>query len=214
VESDASEQNVLSIYQTLSLAVSLLEAASFLRKAGLLRELAATMEVRASVYLDGCLNTPHRPKDGQFVLTVDPATGGTQRLFIAWGSHYGQPLSVALPAGLMLRAYQHLNDPRCLDWTTDAARYLLGSPWPDNQPVVARDPGQALELLVNLLAVTGDREWQDGADKLAAVVLARYCDQLLPRGATGIDWYEAQMGTGALLLGLARYARAEPPASA
>jgi len=198
VEVQEPEQKWLAVGQTLSLAVSLLEAASFLRRAKLLDELTAIMWERARIYLEGCLHAP------QFAAAIDPVTGEAHRQFIGWGSHYGQPQSVGLPAGLMLRAYRHLQEPRCLEWAAQAARFLMNCPWPDEQPVVARDPGQALELLANLYAVTGERTWLTHAEKLTATVLARYGDQLLPRGATGIEWYEAQMGTGALLLGLAR----------
>jgi hypothetical protein len=213
VETDAPEQESLSVYQTLALAVSLMEAAKFLEQAGLLHDLATTMQERARVYLDGCLNAPHRPTEGRFVQSLEPVSGEPRRWFIAWGSHYGQPMSVAMPAGLMLRAYGLLNDPRCLEWAAQAAGYLVRSPWPDDQPVVARDPGQALELLTELAETTGDRQWLTEAANLAATALARYCDQPLPRGATGIDWYEAQMGAGALLLGLARCAFTESDAS-
>ena len=65
-------------------------------------------------------------------------------------------------------------------------------------------PGLVIDLLADLHAVTGDEEWYDDALSIATVVLDSYLDTTLPRGATGIDRYESQLGTGHLLHALAR----------
>ena len=64
----------------------------------------------------------------------------------------------------------------------------------------------ALGLLADLFDMTGERRWLDGGLDLAKELIDRCFDRPLPRGATGIDWYESQMGPSFLLHGLARVA--------
>ena len=82
-------------------------------------------------------------------------------------------------------------------------------PFPDDAAVPAMDAGLGLELFADLYAITQEGRWLDLGLRMAAELVERYCDGLLPRGAAGIDWYESQMGPSFLLHGLARIALME-----
>jgi len=71
--------------------------------------------------------------------------------------------------------------------------------------VPAMDAGMGLGLLADLYEITGDRVWLEGGLSCAETIAGIYFDDApLPRGASGIEWYESQMGPGFLLHGLAR----------
>ena len=72
--------------------------------------------------------------------------------------------------------------------------------------IPARDAGEALALLLDLCGATGEALWLDEAQALGTKLLDTYFESTLPRGAAGIDWYEAQLGTGILLHSLGRCA--------
>jgi hypothetical protein len=111
--------------------------------------------------------------------------------------------------GLMaLATARHMDDPRLVELAADIARAYLGEPFPEDINVPAKDAGLAIGLLAELPVKTGEEAWLEGAFHLAEAHAPRYLDHRLPRGASGIDWYESQMLPGHLLTGLARAALA------
>jgi hypothetical protein len=201
LQGDAPDANVAG--QTLSLATSLLESAKILE----VKEpaLAGLMRNRASAYLDGFFHAPHDLGNGVFVLTSTLSTNAVKTAMPVWGSKYGTwPASyVALTC---LCAWRLTGDPRLLDWAETVGRAYLRTPFPGDQAVPAMDSGLAVGLLADLYDITDRAEWIDGALTLADSLVPIYLDAPLPRGASGIDWYESQMGPGFLLHGLARTA--------
>ena len=79
-------------------------------------------------------------------------------------------------------------------------------PLPSSVNVPAMDAGLGLGLLADLYELTSEPRWLDAALQLSARLLDVYFQRVLPAGASGIDWYESQMGPGFLLHGLARTA--------
>lgn len=72
--------------------------------------------------------------------------------------------------------------------------------------IPASDAGLTLELFADLYDITGESVWLEGGIELAETVLDIYFPETLPFGASGIDWYESQMGAAFLIHGLARVA--------
>ena len=75
--------------------------------------------------------------------------------------------------------------------------------------IPASDAGLTLELFADLYDITGESVWLEGGRQLAETVLDIYFPETLPFGASGIDWYESQMGAAYLIHGLARVALVE-----
>lgn len=192
--------------QTLSLGVSLLESAELLD--GRESSLAGEMRRDALGYLDAFLAGPHEPDRGIFVIQSDRATGAATGAMPIWGSRYGLwPAScVALIA---LRGHALADHGGLLAWAEAVARAAARTGFPDGAPVPAMDAGLTLGLFAELHALTRRDEWLSHGRRLAAVLLPAYCDEALPRGATGIDAYDSQMGPGFLLHALARLALLE-----
>ena len=200
-ESDTKFYNVNAPGQTLSLAASLLESAQMLEKRQ--SELCQEMRRRASAYIDGFFEAPHVPEDGVFVILSRRDDNSVAQSMPVWGSVYGV-WPASYPALTALCAYRLTNENRLLDWAISVGEAYLQIPFPADTAVPAMDVGSGLGLLADLYDLTGERKWMDGFQKLAGILLGRYCDQSLPRGAAGIDWYESQMGPGFLLHALAR----------
>ena len=72
--------------------------------------------------------------------------------------------------------------------------------------IPASDAGLVLELFADLYDITSESVWLEGGIQLAGIVLDVYFPETLPFGASGIDWYESQMGPAFLIHGLARVA--------
>ena len=72
--------------------------------------------------------------------------------------------------------------------------------------IPASDAGLTLELFADLYDITGESVWLEGGLQLAETVLDIYFRETLPFGASGIDWYESQMGPAYLIHSLARVA--------
>ena len=195
--------------QTLSLAVSLLEAAPLLAEDQ--PELAATMRERAAVYIEGFLRAPHDLDAGVFVILSKSHDNSLHQQMPIWGSVYGVwPASyVALTC---LLGYRQTGDQRLLAWACAVGRRYQSEPIPESVQAPAMDAGLGLGLLADLYDVTGDDAWLRAARQLAESLLATYYPGVagdtasLPVGASGIDWYESQMGPGFLLHALARTA--------
>jgi hypothetical protein len=196
----AAKFRVYSPAQTLSLAVSLLESAELLEATQ--PTLAGELRQRAAVYIDGFCSAPHDLKRGVFLLNLrEQGHAG----MAAWGSRYGEwPL--AYVALFCLRGYRLTGDARLRDWSLAAGAVYCREAFPDGVAVPAMDAGLALGLLADLYDLTEDARWHDAGFALAATLMDRYLDAVLPRGSAGIDWYESQMGPAFLLHGLARLA--------
>ena len=196
--------------QTLSLAASLFESADLL--AALEPDLARTMRERAHAYAEGFFAAPHDPSSGVFVILSKQGSGEIVEAMPVWGSVYGLwPVSyVALTC---LCVYRFTRDERLLRWAQEAGRHYAEVPFPEEHAVPAMDTGLGIGLLADLYELTGERGWLDAGVHLAGESIARYFGggingekPAIPRGASGIDYYDAQMGPGFLLHGLARLA--------
>ncbi len=189
--------------QTLSLAISLLESAPLLEDTH--RALAATMRQRAAAYIDGFFQAPHDLDAGQFIILSRRADNAVAQTMPVWGSVYGVwPASyVALSC---LCGYRLTDDARLLEWAEAVGRAYAREALPQNVAVPAMDAGLGLGLLAELYAISRDKNWLEAGLTLAESLIACYFDAVLPRGAAGIDWYDAQMGPSFLLHGLARIA--------
>jgi hypothetical protein len=123
-----------------------------------------------------------------------------------WGSSYGKS-PASYTALLCLCAYRLTADARFLEWASYAGRSYLTVPFPSGLSVPAMDAGMGLALLADLYDLTGEPYWLSGglrrADELVDIYFGR---GPLPRGASGINWYESQMGPGFLIHGIARLA--------
>lgn len=193
---------LVSPSQTLSLAASLLDAAELLHQPH--RPLADLLRERAATYIDGFFSAPHDVEKRQFVRSFQPESG--PHFSPAWGSKYGHG-PVATNALTCLSSFRHTQDERLLDWAAAAGGWYLDEPFPAGSTVPAMDAGLALELLADLHDLTGDSRWlEQGLDRAQELVTLFFDEQPLPRGASGIDWYESQLGPGFLLHGLARLA--------
>ena len=138
---------------------------------------------------------------GSFRKDAPPDTWHTMTI---WGSRYGRS-PVGYTALLCLCAYRLTADPRFLAWARAAGRCTITEPFPTHIAVPAMDAGMGLGLLADLHDLTGEPDWLTGGLERADELTAIYFDRNdLPRGASGIDPYESQMGPGFLLHGLAR----------
>ena len=200
-EDDDNFYQVNAAGQTLSLGVSLLEAAPLVESGN--PELAATMRERGQVYVDGFFNAPHDTANGVFVLSCQRGSNAIKQTTPIWGSEYGVwPASyVALTC---LCGYRITRDQRLLDWAAAAGHSYADEPFPSDVAVPSMDSGLGLGLLADLYDLTQDGGWLDRAGRLGELLIDRYCDAPIPRGAAGIEWYESQMGPSFLLHGLAR----------
>ena len=186
--------------QTVSLAASLLEASRLLKDQH--PELAERMRERARVYTGGFLAAPHDPQNGVCVLGCRRGTDEITRTCPIWGSIYGGwPASYTTLICLCI--YRMTGDDALLRCAEGTGRNYIKEPMPDGVAAPAMDGGMGLELLADLYDLTGDSSWLEGGLGLAERLMTVYLDGDLPRGASGIDWYESQMGPGDLLHGLA-----------
>lgn len=192
--------------QALSLAVSVLDTADVV--AARQTDLAAEMRRRARVYIDGVLEESDgdpRPIAG-FAPAPHEVVAAPPESPPAWGSRYGRG-TVGGGGPVCMAAFRHTGDERLLAAAVATADRLVAEPIPADGVVSALDAGMALETIADLFDQTGERRWLDEAVALADRALVLYFDDHpLPRGATGIDWYESQTGTPHLLHALARTA--------
>ncbi len=189
--------------QTLSLAISLLEAVPLLESDQ--PALAHEMRRRATAYIDAFFAAPHDLDDGIYAILSRRSTNELYQSMPIWGSVYGVwPASyVALTA---LLGYRHTADERLLRWARSVGERYAVEPIPDDVRAPAMDAGLGLGLLADLYELTGEARWQEAGLRLAERLVETYFQGVLPAGASGIDWYESQMGPGFLLHGLARVA--------
>ncbi|MAE66028.1 MAG: hypothetical protein CMJ18_17285 [Phycisphaeraceae bacterium] len=200
---DTDEVAGLAPSQTLSLACSLLEAAPLVESDD--PELSVEMNQRAATYIEGFLAAPHDLDAGIFLLLY--RRDGTRKPMPIYGSAYG--VWPAAYIGLVaLLTHRLTGNGALLRWAAAVARSSAATAFPDNVAVPAMDAGLSLGLMADLFDLTGDERYlKDGlalADRAPEACFLPDAD--LPLGASGIDWYESQMGPGFLLHGLARIA--------
>ncbi len=195
--------------QTLSLGISLLESAALLEL--FLPNLAEQMRHYATVYIDGFFSAPHNLEKRVFVSLCDCHTNQVVEQMSTWGSVYGSGTACGA-AVLCLGGWRLTKDSRLMEWTRSVGNTYLDDIFPiervhtEGFKIPASDAGLVLELFADLYDITGESVWLEGANKLAETVLEVYFPDTLPYGASGIDWYESQMGPAFLIHGLARVA--------
>ena len=189
--------------QTMSLAMSLLETADFLK--GTHPELSAIMQERGTVYANSFLSLPHDLEKGIYVSSARRDTNEALSTMSIWGSSYGSGTACS-PAVLCLGLYRMTNSEGLFKWAEAVGRRYLSETVPDDMVIPAVDLGMAVGLMADLYDITGEKVWLYAGLKFARKLMEIYFDGDLPRGEASIDFYDAQMGTGFLLYGLARIA--------
>ena len=195
--------------QTLSLGISLLESAALLESH--LPELANQMQQYASVYIDGFLAAPHNPETREFVSLCECETNRVVERMSVWGSVYGAGTACG-PAVLCLGEWRLTQNEQLMEWARAVGNTYLDEKFPVDRvrtegfKIPAADAGLTLELFADLYDITGETVWLEGGIQLAEIVLDIYFPDTLPFGASGINWYESQMGPAFLIHGLARVA--------
>ena len=202
-ENNQSFYNVNAPGQTISLAASLLESALLLDKEE--RELASQMRHCAQIYTNGFLSAPHNLEAVEFVLGCKRDNNEVIHFSPVWGSIYGVwPSSyVALMA---LCIYRMESNEKLLRSVESIANCYIEKAFPDDVAVPAMDSGLMLGLLAELYDITDDKIWLKAGLDMTDKLIEIYLDGELPRGASGIAWYESQMGPSFLLHGLTRIA--------
>ncbi|MGA1197406.1 MAG: hypothetical protein ACO36I_13015, partial [Candidatus Latescibacterota bacterium] len=157
------------------------------------------------VYIQGFFQAPHQLSEHVYVLSCKRGTNEIKQTMPIWGSKYG-----VWPASYMaltcLCAYRLTQDERLLNWAASVGEGYVSEVFPQDVQAPAMDAGLGIGVLADLYDITGDQKWLDAGLDLSERVMGLYLDNPLPRGATGIDWYESQMGPSFLLHGLARVA--------
>ena len=195
--------------QTFSLGVSLLESATLI--ASLLPKLADQMQQYGLIYIDGFLAAPHNLETREFISLCECKTDRIVERMSVWGSVYGAGTACGA-AVLSLGGWQLTQDQRLMEWARAVAHTYLDEKFPVDRvrtegfKIPASDPGLVLELFADLYEITRESVWLEGGLQLAETVLEVYFRETLPYGASGIDWYESQMGPAFLIHGLARVA--------
>jgi hypothetical protein len=199
---DVDSERAYSVAQTVSLGVNMFDAAGLLQQAGL--PLAATVREHARVFLEGCLQAPHRPESGVFAQAVERRSFRLLAPYVAWGTRYGE--AAALP-GLVCwlpRAARHTGDERFAHLAWQAIHWAQTQPLPRDRPICARDLAQMLRAVIDLQALAPSAQGRDLIERWVALAHELYLDldAPLPRAAVGCDWYEAQLGSSDLLAAL------------
>lgn len=145
----------------------------------------------------------------------------------AWAQAYGRGGPVSKEALWYLCAYRHTGTDELLEWAEAAGRFYRENPPPsdgivpfeeadigmtkatktsmergEDFPIYASTVGLTLGLYADLYDVTGEAEWLDAGFDLAETAIDVFLDASLPRGASTVDHYESQLGTGYLLYNL------------
>ena len=195
--------------QTFSLGISLLESATLIESR--LPELASQMRQYALVYIDGFLAAPHNLETREFISLCECETDRIVERMSAWGSVYGAGTSCGTGV-LCLGGWRLTQNERLMALARAIGGTYLDEKFPADRvqtegfKIPASDAGLTLELFADLYDITGESVWLDGGIELASTVLEVYFPDTLPYGASGIDWYESQMGAAYLIHGLARVA--------
>jgi len=195
--------------QTFSLGMSLLESAALIES--LLPELADQMRQYGSVYIDGFLSAPHNFETREFVSLCECETHRIFERMSTWGSVYGAG-TVCSTAVLCLGGWRLTQNEKLMEWARVVGNTYLAEKFPIDRvhtegfKIPASDAGLTLALFADLYDITSESVWLEGGIELAETVLEVYFPETLPFGASGIGWYESQMGAAYLIHGLARVA--------
>ena len=195
--------------QTFSLGMSLLESAALIES--LLPELADQMRQYGLVYIDGFLAAPHNLETREFISLCQCKTNRIVERMSVWGSVYGAGTSCSTGV-LCLAGWRLTQNEKLMEYARAVGRTYLDEEFPVDRvqteafKIPASDAGLTLELFADLYNTTGESVWLEGGIELAETVLDVYFPETLPFGASGIDWYESQMGAAFLIHGLARVA--------
>ncbi|MAT77219.1 hypothetical protein CMK14_18995 [Candidatus Poribacteria bacterium] len=195
--------------QTLSLGASLLESAELMEPFDV--ELASKMRSYARVYIGGFLSAPHQLEEKRFVGLCQKGTQKVVELMSIWGSVYGASAAGGT-AVLCMNVWRLTQEPALLKWAQAVGQGYLDEPFPLDQIITegfkipVADPGLVLALFSDLYQVTDNSSWLEAGLDLATSVCEVYFQEALPLGASGIDWYESQIGPGFLIHGLVRLA--------
>jgi len=194
-------RGVYQVAQTLSLGLSLLESAELLPG-------DLPLEEQGEAYGEAFLGLPHDAAAGKYIAAYRCDSDEYLRMFDAWGSKYGVNATAAGPALLCLGYYRKTKKAEYLEFAESVGRMYGGSIPAADDPIPAKDPGLALELLAALYEDTGAQTWLDAGLRLAESALPLYFEAglPLPRAATGVDYYEGQLMPAYLLHGLTRLA--------
>lgn len=190
-----------SANQTLSLALSLFDAAALLQETD--AGAAEMLREQAAIYTAGFVNAPHDPANGVLVGLFDPADLLPLRTQPLWGSRYGSS-PAAQCAMTAMGVYRQTKNVKLLEITSAIGGQYANNAMPTDAVLPARDAALSIALLCDLYEQTGEQLWIDAAIAKALSVDALFFDNGLPRGATGIGWYEAQLGSGLLIHAFAR----------
>lgn len=199
----------LAYAQTLSLGISLLETAAELEQPD--SALAAICRQRGHDYVMAFLHGPHDPAKGLIVSTQSVWDSGARKLMPLWGSIYGDH-SAATAGLLLLRACDFIEEEQPLVSFCEKLATSYPS-LPTSRHLPAKDAGQVVAFFTELSIRSGQCSWRQKAWDHAGQALRTYLDGKLPRGATGLDWYESQMLPGHLLSSIARLACIERDAA-
>ena len=216
-ESDGGEQSA-SFAHTLALGSDLLMAAETLADHD--EDLAATAERRGRTYARAVLDA---------VDETDPATAFGASTW-GGGGHYGATPAASVGARLLAVA-RRTGTERFRRAALAVGETYLDASFPsggvlpfadsgltisrgnekflsadDDVPITAGDLGEVVAFLADLAGETGEDRWLDRGFELADVARDLYLDVPRPRGAPTVDRYEADLGSGRLLAGLARLA--------
>ena len=195
--------------QTLSLGASLLESANLIKPFE--SKLASKMEDYASDYIIGFLSAPHELSNRKFVSLCQQKSQKIVELMPNWGSVYGAG-TVCGTAVLCINIWRLTQNRELLNWALAVGASYLEDPFPidriktEKVQIPAIDPGLVLSLFSDLYDVTGEYNWLEAGMDLATDICDIYFQNSLPLGASGIDWYESQLGPAFLIHGLARLA--------
>ncbi len=186
------------VTHSLSLAISLYETASILRQ-GVYSDtmLSDRLIQRANHYIDLCF------MDGCNQDWEILKSGGGN----VWGGEYGhEKLTVNRYPCLYLGLYRLTGQSRLLDTALMLGRQMAATPIPASPSLhlPAMDAAMILDAYCDLYELTRDQVWHDHARHLGQHILNTYFQNALPVGASGIDWYESQLGTSYLIHAMAR----------
>ena len=186
--------------QTLSLAISLCETANVL-ESGTYQDkaLAKLYRERAAYYIQCCYLDQECDDYEKAILCKGPV----------WGGEYGsQGYILCMYPNLFLGLYRLTGDTRLVDTATQQLHRVATTPFPESAQtrIPASDIAMAIMTIVDIYGITNNPYWIEQASILGQQALTHYGQYQLPTGASGIDWYESQLGTSYLIYALAKLA--------
>ena len=192
----------IAVESVLSLAVSLLEASQLLPPG----EDRDRYESVAEAYLDRILDLPHRPDQGQLLVSF---RAGADRPDIE--AAYSDPYRYEYGGGftadsavLLVAAHRATRDPRALALAEAfAGFYAKNDPPPPWEIVRAHTYASIIGLFADLYDLTGTAEHLTQAERYGQLAVGRLFWRGIFRGATSINHYEGDLMVGNLVYNLA-----------